>query len=90
MCYFRFVLDRDLETIDCYMTIGDQLGFIMTDMLDVGVTIPVSEFIAMQEGDEGEMDVTEELDMFYDYVVDHDDNDTVDDDDSIIDLTADE
>lgn len=89
MCYFRFVADRDLATFDCFMTIGDQLGYNMTDILDVGVTIPVSEFIAMQEGDEGGMDVTEELDMFYDYVVDHDDNDTVDDDDSIIDLTAD-
>lgn len=88
MCPHRFLLDRDLETIECYMLIGETLGFVMTDMLLVGVTIPVNETLRHEE--EEDLDITEELDMFYDYVVDQSDSDTDDDDESIIDLTLDD
>ena len=52
----------------CFMEMGEILGFIMTDVLDIGPTMLVDETLRAQEDED--VDIVEELDTFYNYVVD--------------------
>lgn len=68
MCPHRYAHDRDMKTVKCFMEMGEILGFIMTDVLDIGPTMLVDETLRAQENED--VDIVEELDTFYNYVVD--------------------